>query len=203
MPSRRILLVLAGLAVLTQPVVGNGPGPDIDYTYEVTPVTLDDDESVAVLYEHPEVLYGTGGQVDFARDAVNETVVRPSTVTDSLRTLTDTPYLADDVNDQYYRVDARITDGQFRLDTTPVSAREVASALAIDRSDAPPAITQALDGKTTVQRATNATLVTDGEEYTMVYVGDTESNPDPLAVLKVFAYALAIVAIVLGLTGRD
>lgn len=41
MISRRSLLAfLIGFVVLVHPVVGNGPGPDSRYTYDVTPVDL-------------------------------------------------------------------------------------------------------------------------------------------------------------------
>jgi hypothetical protein len=196
--SRRSLLAfLIGVAVLVQPVVGNGPGPDPQYTYEVTPVSLSNDEMVESMYSLPEVAYSTGPKVEVTRNAVNTTVSRPEgTIDAALRSMTDVQFLADDVDDQYYRIDARITNGTFRLDATPVSARRVAEELVIAPENAHPLIQESMDGKTKHFRRVHATLVAKDDRFLLVQSVETELVPDPLVVAKLIVYTLGMSLIV-------
>lgn len=206
MPSTRtVITLLAGLALLAHPVVGNGPGPETRYTYEPTTVDRSDDEAVEVLYELPEVSYGVGTQIDAVREAVNSTYRRPaSAVSERVRALTDVQYLADDAGDQYYRVQAAVADDTFELDATPVSPGVVATALAVEPGAAPEAIRDALDERHTAATKENATLVVQENGYTLVRVVETETVPDPLAIPKLIGYALGVVLVTFGLvTGRE
>ena len=204
MSSWRTAAIVAGLAVLAHPLVGNGPGPDTRYEYSASTVDVTDDETVELLYEHPAVRYGTGQQVETVRTAANGTVVRrESAVDDDLLALTDRTYLADDVGDRYYRLDARVTDGQFRLDAEAVSAATVAAELAVDPDATPRTVQRALDGETTASTRVDATVVDTAGGYRLVRVVDQRQVPDPFAVPKVLAYALAVVAVVAAAVGRE
>lgn len=201
MQSRVALLVIVvGVAVLTQPVVGNGPGPDRRYTYAGTEVNLTNDEAVEALYAHSMVEYGTGETLRPVREATNETVSRPlAAVPDPVRELTRVKFLADDVGDQYYRLDARVDGNQFRLDATRVSERAVAEELAVRPQDAPRTIRDALDGNESTFERVNATLVRTDGRYVLVRAVKTELVPDPYVLVKVPAYAVGLALVVLGL----
>ncbi len=199
------LAALLGLLLLAQPVVGDGPGPDPRYTYEATPVDLDDAEAVETLYHHPAVAYAVGTGSEAVRVAVNGTYARPSSaVPPDLRRLSAVDYLADDVDDRYYRVDARTVGDEFRIDATRVEDRAVAEGLAVPPGAAPEPVRAALDGRATDPRRVNATLVDTEGGYALVRVVGSEQVPDPLAVPKVAAYAVGVVTLVLaGLDLRD
>ena len=195
--SRVLLILLIGMAILTQPILGNGPGPDTEYTYEVAPLDFSDNEAVEVLYNHPEVVYGTNEQLDVTRNAANETVTRSEdAVSDSLRGLVDGRFLADDFEDQYYRLDGRIENGTFELDSDSVSARTVAVALAKSPENASQPIAAAVTGDRTSDTRVAGAVVRTDDDFVIVY--PTESRPvsDPYAVPKIISYALAVSLII-------
>jgi hypothetical protein len=200
-PSGRALLAVAfGLALLAHPVVGNGPGPDERYAYSTERVDVANDEAVEVMYHHPAVAYGTGERVEAVHRAANETVRRSaSAVSSDLRSLVDVQYLADDVGDQYYRLDAAVTDETYRLRATPVSAATVAAALAVDRDGAEPTIRAVLDDTATARERVNATLVDSDDGYRLVWPSESRRVPDPLAPVKVVGYGLGIALVVVTL----
>jgi hypothetical protein len=196
--SRRSLLAfLIGVAVLVQPVVGNGPGPDPQYTYEVTPINLSNDEEVESMYHLPSVAYGDSLKVELTRNAVNTTISRPEeTTADALKSMTDVQFLADDAEDQYYRIDARVTNGTFRLDATPVSARMVAEELAVVPENAQTPVQEAMDGEITYFCQVPAALIAKDDRFLLVQSVETELVSDPLVVPKLIVYALGIALIV-------
>ena len=198
MVSTRVLLaLLVGLTTLTHPVIGNGPGPDTEYTYDVTPLNFSNGESVEILYNHPEVVYGTNEQLDITRNAANETVSRPEeTISGPLRELLNVQFLADDSEDQYYRIDGRILNGTFILDTDPVSARTVADVLATSPENAPQPITAAMAGDRTSDIKAPATVVRMDGDFVIVHPAESNSVPDPYAIPKIVIYAIAVVLLV-------
>ncbi|WP_435096432.1 hypothetical protein [Halarchaeum sp. P4] len=191
--TRTLLALLVGLAILTQPVVGDPPGLDTQYTYETTPVTLEDGEAVESLYHLSAVSYGVDAQVEVTRQAANESVSRPvGDVPPEVERLTDYRFLADDAGDQYYRVDARVADGTFHVNATRVSPRDVAAALAVAPADAPTPVRDALAGDTTSRERVGATLVDTEDGYVLVRVAGTTQVADPLTIPKLAAYALGV-----------
>lgn len=199
--ARTVVAFLVGVALLLQPVVGNGPGPDARYGYETTRVDLSNDETVEEMYRLSAVAYGTSERVEAVRAAANGTFARSESAVDPyVEDLTDARYVADDVRDRYYRVDARVTDGRFRLDATPVSAAEVARDLAVEADDAAPVVRDVLDGRTTASRRADATLVADDGRYLLVWVAVAERHSDPLVIPKVLGYALGVTLVVGSLT---
>ena len=191
--SRAFFALLLGMAILTQPILGNGPGPDMEYTYQVTPLDFSDNEAVEDLYNHPEVVYGTNEQLDVTRNAANETFSRPEdAVSDAVRDLVDGRFLADDFEDQYYRLDGRIENGTFELDSDSVSARTVAVALAKSPENASQPIAAAVTADRTSDTRVAGAVVRTDDDFVIVY--PTESRPvsDPYAVPKIISYALAV-----------
>jgi len=191
--SRAFFALLLGMAILTQPILGNGPGPDTEYTYQVTPLDFSDNEAVESLYNHPEVVYGTNEQLDVTRNAANETFSRPEdAVSDAVRDLVDGRFLADDFGDQYYRLDGRIENGTFELDSDSVSARTVAVALAKSPENASQPIAAAVTADRTSDTRVAGAVVRTDDDFVIVY--PTESRPvsDPYAVPKIISYALAV-----------
>ncbi|QLC34322.1 hypothetical protein EFA46_008920 [Halarchaeum sp. CBA1220] len=191
--ARTLLALLVGLAILTHPIVGDAPGLDTQYTYEATPVDLDDGETVQSLYHLPEVAYGVASQKTAVEQAANDTVTRPvSDVPPEVERLTDVRFLADDVGDRYYRVDARIDGDTFTLDATAVDARTVAAALAVAPADAPAVVRDALDGNATSSEELPATLVRTDGGYVLVRATGTTQVADPLTIPKLALYAVGI-----------
>jgi hypothetical protein len=194
--SRTFLAFLIGFIMLIHPVVGNGPGPDPQYTYEVTPINLSNDETVEAMYSLPAVTYGSGPQVEITRNVMNTTLSRPERIIDpALRSMTDGQFLADDAGDRYYRVDARITNGTFRLNATPVSARMVAEELAIAPEEAPTPVQEAMNGTMTHSTKVPVTLVAKADRLLLVEPVETERVSDPWAVAKLIGYALGVALI--------
>jgi len=194
---REALLLVIGLLLLAQPVVGNGPGPETQYTYEVEPVNLSNHESVEILFEHPAVAVQRSSTVRVVRNAATETFSEEAEiVAPELRDLVDRRFFADDSGDQYYRVDARITNGTFKLDASPVSARAVVEELGVSLTDAPEPIRAAVDGDVTSRTEAQATVVTDGDRALLVRVVDTESVTDRLAIVKIPAYAVGVALVI-------
>lgn len=152
---------------------------------------------VESMYSLPAVAYGTGPKVEMTRNAVNTTVSRPEgAISGALRSMTDGQFLADDAEDQYYRVDARMTNGTFKLDAIPVSPRIVVEELAIAPEKAQMPIQETMNGKTTHSRRIPATLVAKDDRFLLVQPVETELVPDPLLVPKLIAYALGMALIV-------
>jgi hypothetical protein len=195
--AKATIFALIGLLILAQPVVGNGPGPETQYTYEVELINLSNDESVEVLFEHPAVAYQRSSTVRVVRNGVNETFSQDSEIiAPELRDLIDRRFFADDDGDQYYRVDARITNGTFKLDATPVSERAVVDELGIPLSDASSPIRVAVDGDVTSLENAEPTIVADEDRALLVRIADTESVPDRLAIVKIPAYALGVALVI-------
>jgi len=197
MASRRTLLaLLIGAVVLAQPIYGVGPGPETQYQYKATPVDFSDHESVGAMYELPAVEYGTGVQLEAVRQAANATVSYDiEDVPPDLRTLTDARFLADDFEDQYYRVDTRIGNGTVRLNATPVTASVVADELALAPDRAPDPIQRVVDGETMSRSEAPPTLVATDDRLLVVQPVESEQVPDPYAIPKLVAYALAFALI--------
>jgi hypothetical protein len=194
--SRTFLAFLIGFVVLIHPVVGNGPGPDPQYTYEVTPINLSNDETVEAMYSLPAVAYGVGPQIEITKNAVNTTVSRPEgMIGHELRSMTDVQFLSDDAGDQYYRIDARVTNGTFKLDATPVSARMVAEELVIAPKEAPTLVQEVMNGTMTHWTKVPATLVAKGDRLLLVEPVETERVSDPWAVPKLIGYTLGVALI--------
>lgn len=188
---------LVGFVLLVHPVVGNGPGSDTQYTYEITPVNISDNESVETMYHLPTVIYGTDSRVRMTRTAANTTVSRPKeTISPALRGLFDVQFLADDTKDQYYRVDARIVDDEFRLDATPVSARTVAEELAVTPDTTPTTIREILNGEPAHFHRISSTLVAKDDRFLLVEPANTECVADPLAVPKLTGYAFGAALVI-------
>ncbi|MFC6963001.1 hypothetical protein [Halocatena marina] len=187
---RALFAFLIGFALLIQPVVGNGPGSDTQYTYEITPVNISDTESVESMYHLSAVVYGTDSQVGMTRAAASTTVSRPKeTISPALSGLIDVQFLVDDTKDQYYRVDARIVDDEFRLGATPVSARTVAEELAVAPDTTPTTIREILNGEPAHFYRISPTLVAKDDRFLLVEPANTECVADPLAVPKLISYA--------------
>ncbi|GGN20039.1 hypothetical protein [Halarchaeum nitratireducens] len=197
--ARTLLALLVGLAILTQPVVGDPPGLDTQYTYGATPFGADDGEAVHSLYHLPAVGYGVDSQLTVVRQAANDTVTRPvDEVPPEVERLTEVRFLADDRGDQYYRLDARIDGETFTLNATPVSARAVAADLAVAPADAPAPIRDALDGNATSRQSYPAAVLRTDDGYALVRTVATERVPDPYTVPKIAAYGFAVALVVWG-----
>ncbi|MFB6171592.1 MAG: hypothetical protein ABEJ23_03595 [Haloarculaceae archaeon] len=194
MPSRRVALaLLVGVLLLAQPVVGNGPGQDVRYTYAVTQVSVGSGEAVETMYHLPAVAYGTGSQLAAVRAAANDTYTRPVEAVDpAVRALTDRRFVADDAGDQYYQVEARVVNGTFELRARRAPPRDVAAALAVSPREAPPAVQDALNGDVQSPRKDPVTLVRSGDRFLLVRPVATEHVPDPLTLPKLFGYAVGI-----------
>lgn len=179
------------------PVVGNGPAPDTRYSYSVTEVDLENNETVENLYRAPGVTYGTGSQVEMGRDARNKTLTHPTSIIEStVIDLTTVRYLADDVHDHYYRVRASVANETFQLRTTRVSARTVAKNVSVTPEEADPVIRKVLDGQQTVSKRVNATVVRQDGRYLLIRPVETKRVSDPFAVVKITGYALGIALII-------
>jgi hypothetical protein len=183
--------------ILAQPVVGNGPGPETQYTYEVEPIDLSNDESVEIMFEHPAVAYQRSSTVRVVRNAPTETFAEDAEIiAPELRDLTERRFFADDSGDQYYRVDARSTNGTFELDASPVSARVLVEELGVPLADAPEPIREAVEGDVRSRTKSAPAIVTDGDRALLVRVVDTESVPDKLALVKIPAYAVGVALVI-------
>ncbi|WP_435197566.1 hypothetical protein [Natronomonas sp. EA1] len=198
--TRAALLVLVGVLVLAQPVVGNGPGPETAYVYESAELDFDDSEAVEALYRHPEVQYLID-QRDLVREAANETVERPADeLTDAERALATRRFAADDHGDQYYRLRGSVENRTFRLDAERVSPRTVADALTVARLSDP--VRDAARTGQAVSRSMLATgVVETADGPVLVYEAGTTQVRDPWLYVKLPAYALGAVCLVLGLLG--
>jgi hypothetical protein len=208
MPSKKELAgILVGLLLVMHPVVGNGPGPDTQYSYSVTEVNLTNEESVENLYRTPNVTYGFGRQVEIVRDATNETLTRPqSGLEPKVLALTDSRYLADDVHDRYYHIQASVTNDTFQLRAVGVSAKAVASNVAVRPEEAQPVVRKVLAGQQQVAERVNATVVRKDDQYLLVRPVETKRVSDPFAVVKIAGYALGIALIIgalVSLFGRN
>lgn len=198
MPSNKELVgLLIGVLVIMHPVVGNGPGPDTRYSYSATEVNVTDNETVEKLYRSPSVTYGSGRQVEIVRNARNKTLTRPKSMLEpEIMDLIDVRYLADDVYDHYYRIDASITNNTFQLRVARVSANTVAKDVAVTPEEANPVIRKVLDGQQTVSKRVNATVVRQDNRYLLVGPVETKRVSDPLTVVKITGYALGIALII-------
>ncbi|GAA0302506.1 hypothetical protein GCM10009066_15720 [Halarchaeum salinum] len=197
--ARTAVVFLVGLAILTQPIVGDAPGLEDSYTYGATPLALDDGETVATLHHHPAVGYGVADQLELVHRAANDTVSQPvDAVSPAVERMTSFRYLADDPGDQYYRINARVANGTITLDATPVSARTVAEDLAIAPADAAAPVRDALDGNATSHTKYPAALVRTDGGYALVRVVATERVPEPYIVPKIAAYGFAVALLVWG-----
>jgi hypothetical protein len=208
MPSKKELAgILLGLLLVMHPVVGNGPGPDTQYSYSVTEVNLTNDEAVENLYRTSNVTYGFGRQVEIVRDATNETLTRPqSGLEPKVLALTDSRYLADDVHDRYYHIHASVTNDTFQLRAVGVSAKAVASNVAVRPEEAQPVVRKVLAGQQQVAERVNATVVRKDDQYLLVRPVETKRVSDPFAVVKIAGYALGIALIIgalVSLFGRN
>jgi len=190
---RNAVFAVFAVLLLLQPVVGSGPGPEAEYTHNVTEINLANHESVEIMFEHPDVAYQLSDTNALVEEATNSTVrLDPNTLSRDFQLLTDYRFLADDVHDQYYRVDARVTNGSYLLDATAVSEQSVAAELAIPLAEAEKPIRDAVEGDLTSQSKAPATIVVQNHEYLLVWVTATNQVPDRLAPVKILAYAIAI-----------
>jgi hypothetical protein len=198
MPSTKELVgLLIGVLLVMHPVVGNGPGPDTQYSYSVTEIDVTDNETVEDLYRTPSVTYGFGSQVELVREARNETLTRPkSSLEPRVLDLTDVRYLADDVHDHYYRVNASVTNDTFQLEAARVSAKVVAKNVAVRPDEANPVIRNALNGQQTASKRVNATVVRQDDRYLLIRPVETKRVSDPFAAVKIAGYVLGIVLII-------
>lgn len=197
-PSTKALIgLLIGVLLVMHPVVGNGPGPETQYSYSVTEINFANKESVEELYRTPNVTYGFGSQVELVREARNKTLTRPkSSLEPRVLDLIDVQYLADDVHDHYYRIHASVTNDTFRLQAARVSADIVAKHVAVRPDEADPVIRKVLDGQQTASKRVNATVVRQDDRYLLVQLVETKRVSDPFAVVKIAGYALGIALII-------
>lgn len=198
MPStKQVVGLLIGVLLVMHPVVGNGPGPDTQYSYSVTEIDVANKETVEDLYRTPSVTYGFGSQVELVREARNETLTRPtSSLEPRVLDLTDVRYLADDVHDHYYRVNAFVTNDTFQLQAARVSAKVVAKDLAVRADEANPVIRKVLDGQQTASKRVNATVVRQDDRYLLIRPVETKRVSDRFALVKIAGYALGIALII-------
>jgi hypothetical protein len=201
------------VTLLLAPFAGGGLGPRTVYDYDSRAVTLSNDETVEVLYELPRVAYGAGEPLRLVREAAANGTVdrREGSVDQAVRNLTRYRFVADDFEDRYYRIGARVEDGRFVLNAARADPESIATAFAVPAAEAPGPVREALDeGSATSPRRVNSTLVeSDGEAGaaggtdapTLVVRTGSERVGDPLAVPKVVSLALGVAAIVGGLVG--
>ncbi len=198
--------MLCSLCLLAQPVVGNGPGPDPQTVYSGDPVDLETEAAEGELALHPAV-NGDFVITGTVRMAANGSFERPAAnATANLRALLDAEFHWDSTSEQYYAIDATLTEGTYRLTAERVTARTVAEELAVPADEAPaPAAraARAADYRAVVDRGRTApiddrpTLVAAGGEYVFV-TRSVEPAPDPLRVAKLGGYALAGSGLVAG-----
>ena len=204
-PARTLLALGVALALLLAPFAAGGLGPQTAYTYERQSLDFGNDETVETLYELPGVQYGTGESLRLVREAAaNGTVERDAeAVSPAVRNLTRYRFVADDFEDRYYRVGARIDDGRFVLNAARADPRSVVTAFAVPPAEAPRPVRRALDdAPVTSSRRVNSTLVdADGGPVLVVRTG-SERRGDPLAVPKVASLALGVVVLVGSLLSR-
>jgi hypothetical protein len=193
-----------GLALLSAPLAAGGLGPQTVYTYEPRPVDRSNGETVETLYDLPGVAYGTGAPLRLTREAAaNGTVERDAeAVAPAVRNLTRYRFVADDLADRYYRVDARTEEGRFVLDAARADTAAVVDAFAVAPDEAPRPIRRAFaDGPLTSPRRVNTTLVGGSGDTTLVVRTESERASDPLAVPKVASLALGVALLLGGLLG--
>jgi hypothetical protein len=200
--SARALLALGlGLALLLAPFAAGGLGTQTVYTYERQPLDFENDETVEHLYELPGVRYGTGEQLRVVREAADDGTVerREDAVSPAVRNLTRYLFVADDFEDRYYRVGARIEDGRFVLNAARADPASIVTAFGVAPADAPGPVRRALDeSPVTAPQRVNSTLVeTDGGAVLVARTG-SEQRGDPLAVPKVASLALGVALLVGG-----
>lgn len=196
---RGVLLLLCSLCLLAQPVVGNGPGPDSQTVYTGEPVAPETEAVGGVLALHPGVngdfiITGT------VRRAANGTFERPAeNVSGNLRALTDAEFYWDNRGQQYYAVNATVSDGIFRLRAEAVPARQVAEGLAVPVAEVSEPVARAarssnhravVDRDRTAPVDPDPTLVATGGGYVFV-TRSLEPARDPYRAAKLGLYALA------------
>lgn len=203
---RGALLLLCSLLLLLHPVVGNGPGPDPQTVYSGDPVDPETEAAEGELALLPAV-NGDFVVAGTVRMAANGTFERPAAnATASLRALLDAEFYWDSTREQYYAIDATLTNDSYRLTAERVTARTVADALAVPAAEAPAPVARAAsadDYRAVVDRGRSApiddrpTLVETGEGYVFV-TRAVEPAPDPFRVAKLAGYALAGAGVVTG-----
>lgn len=203
---RGALLLLCSLLLLFHPVVGNGPGPDPQTVYSGDPIDIETEATEGELALLPAV-NGDFVVTGTIRMAANGTFERPAAnATASLRALLDAEFYWDSTGEQYYAIDATLTNDSFRLTAERVTARTVAETLTVPAAEAPRPIARAAraaDYRAVVDRGRTApiddrpTLVDTDDGYVFV-TRSVEPAPDPFRLAKLGGYALAGAGIVTG-----
>jgi hypothetical protein len=203
---RGALLVLCSLCLLLHPVVGNGPGPDSQTVYTGDPIDLETEAEAGELALHPAVNgdFIVTGAVRTATDGTTEAPA--ANVSGNLRSLTDARFHWDGDGGQYYRVNATVREGTYRLHAEPVPARAVAAALAVPADEARRPVARAarsgnnraiVDEGRTTPVSDEPTLVATDDGYVFV-TRALQPAPDRFRLVKLGGYALAGAGIVLG-----
>lgn len=200
-PTRALLALGLGLALLLAPFAAGGFGTQTVYTYEHQSLDFGNDETVEHLYELPGVRYGTGEPLRVVREAAANGTVdrRADAVSRAVRNLTQYRFVADDFEDRYYRVGARTEDGRFVLNAARADPQSIVTAFAVPSAEAPRPVRRALDeSPATSPRRVNSTLVDTDSGAVLVARTGSEQRGDPLAVPKVASLALGVALLVGG-----
>jgi hypothetical protein len=200
-----LAVLLLGLALLSGPVLGDGPDPDRVYTYDAVPVDPDDGRSVGVLVGLPDVAYVAGDTAVAVVSAANGTYTRNTAEPGTERlveTFDGVEFVRESGRGEFYRVDGRVDGRTFRLDTERVAPRRVVEAVAVAAEDAPSrAATAAREGGVETTRPFPPTLVAFEDRYVAVVRTGVSEEPDPRAVEKRLAMALGLVLTFAGAVG--
>lgn len=200
-----LVVLLLGLALLSGPVLGDGPDPDRVYRYDAVPVDPDEGRSVGVLVGLPNVDYVAGDTALAVVSAANDTYTR-STAEPGTERLVDTfdgvEFVRESGRGEFYRVDGRVEGRTFRLDAERVAPRGVVEGVAVPAEEAPArAVTAARDGGAETTRPFPSTLVALEGRYVAVVRTGVSEEPDPRATEKRLAMALGLVLTFAGAVG--
>ena len=199
-----VLVLLVGLALLSGPVLGDGPDPDRVYRYDA--VTVEPGTgTVGVLVGLPEVAYVAGDVAEAVVSAANGTYTRTTAEPGTGRlveTFEGVRFVRESGRGEFYRVDDRVEGRTFRLDAERVTPEMVIERVAVPVEAAPSrVVTAAREGGAETTRPFRSTLVAVEDRYVAVVRTGASEEPDPRALEKRLAMALGFVLTLAGAVG--
>lgn len=200
-----MIVLLLGLALLSGPVLGDGPDSDRVYRYDAVPVDPDAGRSVGVLVGLPDVDYVAGDAAEAVVSAANGTYTRNTAEPGTGRlvgTFEELEFARESGRGAFYRVDGRVEGRTFRLDAERVGPGTVVEEVAVPAETASSRIvTAAREGGAATTRPFPPTLVAFEDRYVAVVRTGVSEEPDPRATEKTLTMALGLVLTFAGAVG--
>lgn len=199
-----LIVLLLGLALLSGPVLGDGPDPDRVYQYDA--VTVEPGTGTAgVLVGLPEVAYVAGETAEAVVSAANGTYTRTTAEPGTGRlveTFEGVRFVRESGHGRFYRVDARVEGRTFRLNAERVTPESVVERIAVPVEAAPSrAVTAAREGGAETTRPFRPALVAFEDRYVAVVRTGVSEEPDPRALEKRLMMALGFLLTLAGAVG--